>query len=315
MREVEQPAGAPAGAGRCGANAGEVVVAASQMEVTDDVDAMLAKAEKVVRDAARGGAQIVLLQELFAGHYFPQEQDPRHYRRAEPLAESRVVRRMQALAAELEVVLPVSFFEKAGKAYFNSIAMIDADGSVLGVYRKTHIPDGPGYQEKFYFSPGDSGFRVFETRYGRVGAAICWDQWFPETARSLALMGADLLFFPTAIDSEPQDPQLDSRHHWRRVMQGHAAANMVPVVASNRIGREAWPSSRPPSDITFYGNSFIADETGDIVAKMGAEEEGFVLACFDLGAIDATRSAWGLFRDRRPEHYGAIATMDGRPRA
>ena len=229
-----------------------------------------------------------------------------------------VVKHFQALAAELQVVLPVSFFERAGNAYYNSVAMVDADGSLLGVYRKTHIPDSPGYMEKFYFTPGDSGFRVWKTRYATVGVGICWDQWFPETARCLALQGADLLFFPTAIGSEPQDGTIDSRAHRRRVMQGHAGANMTPVVASNRVGVER-PCARDGgsaavvrgSSIRFYGTSFIADETGGIVREADDESDAVLVASFDLAKVRQARASWGMFRDRRPAMYKPIMTKDG----
>ncbi len=214
---------------------------------------------------------------------------------------------MRELAAELEVVLPVSFFERAHNAYYNSLAILDADGRNLGLYRKSHIPEGPGYQEKFYFNPGDTGFRAWTTRYATIGAAVCWDQWFPEAARAMALQGAELLLYPTAIGSEPQDPELDSKDHWQRTMQGHAAANMMPLVASNRIGREAGESSA----ITFYGSSFVADETGAIVAEAPRATQTVITASFDLEAIRARRAAWGLFRDRRPDLYGSLLTLDG----
>jgi N-carbamoylputrescine amidase len=216
---------------------------------------------------------------------------------------------MSALAVELGVVLPVSFFERANNAYYNSLAMIDADGRCLGLYRKSHIPDGPGYQEKFYFNPGDTGFKVWRTRFGTIGAAVCWDQWFPEAARAMALQGAELLLYPTAIGSEPQNPALNSRDHWQRAMQGHAAANLMPLVASNRIGAEQGESCA----ITFYGSSFIADQTGAKVAEAGADERAVLTAAFDLDEIRAQRAAWGLFRDRRPDLYGPLLTLDGRP--
>jgi N-carbamoylputrescine amidase len=214
---------------------------------------------------------------------------------------------MSALAAELSVVLPVSFFERANTAYYNALAMIDADGRNLGVYRKSHIPDGPGYQEKFYFNPGDSGFKVWRTRFCALGAAVCWDQWFPEAARAMALQGAEVLFYPTAIGSEPQDPGLNSKDHWQRTMQGHAAANLVPLVAANRIGREDGESCT----LTFHGHSFITDQTGAKVAEAGADERAILTASFDLDAIRAQRASWGLFRDRRPDLYGPLLTLDG----
>lgn len=215
---------------------------------------------------------------------------------------------MSRLAAELGVVLPVSFFERANTAYFNSLAVIDADGQVLGIYRKSHIPDGPGYQEKYYFNPGDTGFRSWSTRVGRIGVGICWDQWFPEAARAMVLTGAEILLYPSAIGSEPQDPTLDSREHWQRVMQGHAAANMVPVVAANRIGTEVGRSCT----VTFYGSSFLTDARGAMLAVAGTEEEAVLVASYDLDRIARERAAWGLFRDRRPDLYLPLLTLDGR---
>lgn len=285
-----------------------VTIAATQMACTWDVDANVAGAESLVREAAAEGAQIVLLQELFETPYFCKDQEPAHFGLARPADEHPLLERMSALASELGVVLPVSFFERAHNAYYNALAVIDADGRRLGVYRKSHIPDGPGYQEKFYFNPGDTGFRVWPTRHGTLGVGICWDQWFPEAARAMALMGAEILFYPTAIGSEPQDASVDSSGHWQRTMQGHAAANMVPLVASNRIGREDGESCT----ITFYGSSFIADETGAKVAEAPRDERAVITARFDLDAIRTERAAWGLFRDRRPDLYGPLLTLDGR---
>lgn len=300
-----------------------VTVAATQLSITSDVEANLDKAEKVVREAAAAGAQIILLQELFENRYWCQEQKAEYFSWAQPLDDSPSVTRMRALAKELGVVLPVSFFERANQAVFNSIAIVDADGSVVGVYRKSHIPDGPGYQEKFYFSPGDTGFRVFQTRYAKIGIGICWDQWFPETARCLALQGAEVIFYPTAIGSEPHDPSVTSYRHWARTMLGHAAANLTPVVASNRVGVETFAES----EITFYGGSFIGGQEGEVVAQVGASAEaikdgaidpnpdktaeGFVKATFDLEACAVKRVGWGVFRDRRPELYGPICSLDG----
>lgn len=285
-----------------------VTLAATQMACSWDRDANIAHAEALARRAAAQGAEVILLQELFETPYFPQEEKAEYFALAAPLADSKPVQHMAALAKALGVVLPVSFFERAGQAFFNSLVMIDADGAILGLYRKTHIPAGPGYQEKFYFTPGDTGFRVFETKFGRLGAAICWDQWFPESARAMALMGAEILLYPTAIGSEPPPaPPLDSRHHWRRVMQGHAAANVMPLIASNRIGREA----AGPSQITFYGSSFIAGPEGEILAEAGVSEEAVITATVDLDAIALKRRSWGVFRDRRPEHYGVIGTVGG----
>ena len=284
-----------------------VTVAATQMACSWDREANVANAEALVREAAGDGAQIVLIQELFETPYFCKDQKQEHFALAHPVDGHPVLARMARLAAELEVVLPVSFFERANTAHYNSLAVIDADGRSLGVYRKSHIPDGPGYQEKFYFNPGDTGFRVFATRYGTIGAAVCWDQWFPEGARAMALQGAEILFYPTAIGSEPQDPSLDSKDHWQRTMQGHAAANIVPLVASNRIGKEDGESC----SLTFYGASFIADQTGAKVAEAPGDKRAVITASFDLDEIRAQRASWGLFRDRRPDLYGPLMTQDG----
>jgi N-carbamoylputrescine amidase len=280
-----------------------VTLAATQFACSWDTRANIAKAKELVVGAASKGANIVLLQELFETPYFCQDQSPDHFKLAAPAAGNPLIAEMSELAKAVGVVLPVSFFESAGHTHFNSLAMIDADGKVLGVYRKSHIPAGPGYQEKYYFSPGDSGFRVWRTRFGLLGAGICWDQWFPEAARAMALMGTEVLLYPTAIGSEPPpSPPLDSRDHWRRVMQGHAAANYVPVVASNRIGLEKGRAG----ELTFYGSSFIADATGAIVAELDRSEEGAVTATFDLDEVARQRASWGLFRDRRPDLYGAL---------
>jgi len=287
-----------------------VTVAATQMACTWDRAANVERAEALVRDAAGRGAQIVLLQELFETPYFCKDQKAELFELAAPVDGHPVIARMSALAAELGVVLPVSFFERANTAYYNSLAVIDADGRVLGVYRKSHIPDGPGYQEKFYFSPGDTGFQVYKTRYATIGAAVCWDQWFPEGARIMALKGAELLFYPTAIGSEPQDASLDSRDHWTRVMQGHAGANLIPLIASNRVGREEAESC----GITFYGSSFIAGPRGEIVAQADRESQTVLTASFDLDAVARQRASWGVFRDRRPEFYGPLLTLDGETR-
>ncbi|GBD41682.1 N-carbamoyl-D-amino acid hydrolase [bacterium HR39] len=285
-----------------------VTVAAIQTWFEEDAERNVERCKQLVRRARMRGADVVLLPELFEHPYFPKDQDPRWFDRARPFEGHPVIARLADLAAELGVVLPVSFFERANNAYFNSVAVIDADGRVLGVYRKSHIPDGPGYQEKYYFNPGDTGFRVWHTRAGALGIGICWDQWFPEAARAMVLMGAEILLYPSAIGSEPQDPTWDSRDHWRRVMQGHAAANMVPVVASNRVGREQGATC----SLTFYGSSFVADETGAIVAEAGREEEAVVAATFDLDEIRRRRAAWGLFRDRRPNLYLPVLSLDGR---
>jgi len=289
---------------------GRVTFAATQTACSDDPAANLDRAEALVREAAGQGAQVILLQELFETPYFCKDQDARWFAHARPFAGNPVITRFSALAAELGVVLPLSYFERAGSCHFNSLAMIDADGRVLGNYRKSHIPQGPGYEEKFYFTPGDTGFRVWKTRFGTLGVGICWDQWFPEAARAMALMGAEALLYPTAIGSEPHDPALDTRDHWQVVMRGHAGANILPVIASNRTGREEGATC----GLTFYGSSFIADQTGALAAEMGRDDEGVVTATFDLAAIRAFRASWGVFRDRRPDLYGPLggfhATMD-----
>jgi N-carbamoylputrescine amidase len=284
-----------------------VTVAATQFACTADKEQNVARAETMVRDAASKGAQVILLQELFETPYFCKDQKQELFGLAHPVKGHPTLTRMSRLAAELRVVLPVSFFERANNAYYNSLMVIDADGQQLGLYRKSHIPDGPGYQEKYYFNPGDTGFRVWDTKYGRIGVGVCWDQWFPECARAMTLQGADILFYPTAIGSEPQDATIKSRDHWQRVMQGHAGANMVPIVASNRIGKEAGESCT----MTFYGSSFIADPWGAKVAEAGEEEEAVLTASFDLDKTRAARASWGFFRDRRPELYTTLLTCDG----
>jgi N-carbamoylputrescine amidase len=285
-------------------------VACIQMTCGDDTEINISKASKLIRDAATKGANIILMQELFQTLYFCQDQIGSNFKHAYSIEESTMLKTMQELAKELCVVLPISFFEKSNNSHFNSLAMIDADGTLMGVYRKSHIPDGPGYQEKFYFSPGDTGFKVWKTKYAAIGCGICWDQWFPEAARDMALQGAELLFYPTAIGSEPQDKTLDSKDHWKRVMQGHAAANLVPVIASNRIGIEK--ALTIESDITFYGNSFITDHTGAIMQQADAESESILIHSFDLKAIATARAEWGLFRDRRPSLYKRLLTLDGK---
>lgn len=291
----------------------EVTLAVTQFACSWDRDANITRAESMVREAARAGAQIILLQELFETPYFCIEQDARHLALATTLEDNPAVSRMRVLAKELGVVLPVSFFERANQAYFNSIAIVDADGSVLGVYRKSHIPNGPGYQEKHYFNPGDTGFKVWATRYARLGVGICWDQWFPESARCMALMGAEILCYPTAIGSEPPPaPPIDSRAHWQRTQQGHAAANLMPLMASNRIGTER--SLQDPKNLylRFYGSSFIAGPQGEMMVEAKEDEEAFLLAKFDLAVLEAQRRGWFVFRDRRPDLYGALVTQDGR---
>lgn len=264
----------------------------------------LARADALVRQAAAAGGKVILLPELFERPYFCKTQLAECLAYALPLNENPAVKHMQALAAELQVVLPVSFYERAGAVRFNSVAMIDADGACLGVYRKSHLPDGPGYQEKFYFSPGDSGFKVWHTRHGVIGVGICWDQWFPETARAMALLGAEMLLYPTAIGGEPQDEYYDSSMHWQTVMRGHAAANIMPLAAANRTGTEEQADALGnPVRETFYGRSFIADEYGNVVAD-AADADGIILhGSFDTAALAAKRAAWGLFRDRRPALY------------
>jgi len=291
----------------------KVTVAAMQFACGWDIEANIATAERLVREAAKRGAQIILIQELFETPYFCIEQDSRHLRVATTVADNRAIRRFAAIARELAVVLPISFFEKANNSYFNSIAVLDADGSNLGVYRKAHIPNGPGYQEKNYFSPGDTGFKVFDTRYARIGVAICWDQWFPECARCMALQGAEILFYPTAIGSEPPPAlPVNSRDHWQRTQQGHAAANLMPVVVSNRIGTERALQDPENLHIRFYGSSFIADPTGAKVAEADEQHEAVITASFDLERTAELRNNWFVFRDRRPELYGALTTYDGR---
>lgn len=284
-----------------------VTFAATQFACSENAAANLDRAERLVREAAGRGAQVILLQELFETPYFCKDHLAAHFGLARPVAGNPVIERFQALARELDVVLPFSFFERARNAYFNSLAMIDAGGALLGIYRKAHIPESPGYHEKFYFSPGDTGFRVWRTRYGVLGVAICWDQWFPEAARCMALMGAEALLYPTAIGSEPQDASLDTRDHWQRCMQGHAAANVMPLIASNRVGTERGERY----EMTFYGSSFIAGPAGEKVVEAGREGEAVLTASFDLDAVRAKRSAWGVFRDRRPELYAPILTLDG----
>ena len=286
-----------------------ITIGVTQFAMSWERPANVAKAKAMVREAAKKGAQAILLPEFFETPYFCQDQLADHFALAQPFESNTLIAEFANLARELNVVLPLSFFERAGNAHFNALAMIDADGRVLGRYRKSHIPDGPGYQEKFYFTPGNSGFQAWKTRYGVLGAAICWDQWFPESARAMALAGAEVLFYPSAIGSEPPPaPPVDSRDHWRRVMQGHAAANVMPLAASNRIGVEKGRAG----EITFYGSSFIAGPTGEIVAELPRDKEGTAVATFDLAAIAKARASWGLFRDRRPELYGALTPHDGK---
>ena len=277
----------------------QVTVAALQTALSDDVATNVARVVELVHEAAGKGAQIILPSELFEGHCFCRTQLEQDFERARPVDGHPTLRTFRELAAQLGVVIPVSFFEKAGPEYYNSIIVYDADGTDLGLYRKSHIPDGPGYQEKFFFKPGNTGFKTFATRFGTIGVAICWDQWFPEAARAMTLAGADVLFYPTAIGSEPEEPELDSRDSWQRVMIGHAVANAVGVVAANRIGTEGTGKE----SITFYGSSFVANARGDKLAELGRDEQGIALATVDLEAIARVRASMGFFRDRRPSLY------------
>lgn len=286
-----------------------VCVAATQMACGPDGAANIARAEALVRAAAAQGAQIILIQELFETPYFCQDEIQAFFNLAKPLEANAAIAHFAPIARELGVVLPISVFERAGQSFFNTVVILDADGANLGFYRKSHIPDGPGYSEKFYFSPGDTGFKVWDTKFARIGVGICWDQWFPESARAMVLLGAELLFFPTAIGSEPQDAALDSRDHWQRTMQGHAAANLTPLIASNRTGVEPGMNG---TSLDFYGSSFIADHTGAKIAEAERTGEGVLVASFDLDEIAHIRASWGVFRDRRPELYGALLTLDGK---
>ena len=276
-------------------------MAAVQTSFTDCLEDDVARVASLVEEAAGQGAQVVLPPELFQGHYFCRTEDESHFERALPTERHPAIQAMQDVAARLGVVVPTSYFERDGQHFYNSVAIVDADGSVLGSYRKSHIPDGPGYEEKFYFRPGNTGFRVWDTRFGRLGVGICWDQWFPEAARAMVLMGAEVLLYPTAIGSEPEDPQLDTRRLWQRAMQGHAISNLVPVVAANRVGDEGGQ--------VFYGHSFICDHFGDVRAELEADAEGVVLFELDLGEAARRRAAFGFFRDRRPDLYGSL-TVD-----
>ena len=290
-----------------------VTVAAIQMACDWDSARNITRAEQLVREAAAAGAQVILLPELFETPYFCIEQDARHLALATSVADNRALAHFTPIARELKVVLPISFFERAGPAYFNSIAILDADGANLGVYRKSHIPNGPGYQEKNYFSPGDTGFRVWNTRYARLGVGICWDQWFPETARVMALMGAELLLFPTAIGTEPPPAlPVNSREHWQRTQQGHAAANLTPLIAANRYGLERSLQDPQGLYIRFYGSSFIADPMGKKLAEAGEEGDAVLVERFDLEEIAQLRDNWFVFRDRRPELYARLSSLDGR---
>jgi len=276
-----------------------IAVAAIQTSYGPDMDENIAKTEALVREAAERGAQVVLPSELFQGIYFCSRQNPRWFETAFPADEHPCVRKLRKLAKKLEVVIPISFFEKDGPRYYNSVAIADADGDVLGVYRKSHIPDGPGYQEKYYFRPGDTGFKTWQTKHGHIGVGICWDQWYPETARAMALAGAEVLLYPTAIGSEPYDTTLDTHLQWQRAMQGHAVSNAIPIVAANRIGLEDNEGVKQ----RFYGHSFIADHRGELVESFGATDEGVLVHTFDLTLIESYRADWGFFRDRRTDLY------------
>lgn len=284
-----------------------VTLAATQMACSWDRDTNIANAERLIRQAAESGAQVILIQELFETPYFCIEQRGEHLKLATSVDDSPLLKHFQSLAKALGVVLPISWFERAGNTCFNSLAMLDASGDMLGVYRKSHIPNSVGYQEKQYFTPGDTGFKVWDTRFGRIGVGICWDQWFPEAARAMVLGGAEMLLYPTAIGSEPGVPDLDSRGHWCRTMQGHAAANMVPLVASNRIGHEV-ATGDDTLTLDFYGNSFIADYTGALVNQADDSNEAVLIASFDLDEAEEYRTTWGVFRDRRPDLYGVLTT-------
>lgn len=285
----------------------KVKVAATQMSCSCDIGENISKAEALVRKAAHEGAQIILLQELFETPYFCQKEKSDYYVLAAEMEKNRAINHFRPIAKELGVVLPISFYEKKNNARYNSLAVINADGEILGRYRKSHIPDGPGYEEKFYFNPGDTGFRVWNTKYGKIGIGVCWDQWYPEAARCMVLMGAELLFYPTAIGSEPQDQSIDSKDHWQICMLGHAAANLVPVIASNRVGVE----NDEESSISFYGSSFIAGSQGNKIIEANRTDEMVITAEFDLDQLEIQRIEWGIFRDRRPDLYKIITTYDG----
>jgi N-carbamoylputrescine amidase len=284
-----------------------ITIAATQMACSSDTAANIECAERLVRKAADQGAQLVLLQELFQNQYFCQVEEAEYFSLAKPYENNPVIAHFQSLAKELNIVIPVSFFEKANQAYFNSVAIVDADGSCLGLYRKSHIPHGYGYQEKFYFNPGNTGFQVWDTAVGRIGCGICWDQWFPECARSMALQGAEILLYPTAIGSDLEASGFDSMRKWQRAMQGHSASSTVIVAASNRIGQEDFGDTH----LNFYGSSFITDQTGDLVAEASRDVEEVITATFDMAEIRTERAAWGFFRDRRPELYDELLTLDG----
>ena len=285
----------------------EVTVAATQMACSNETDKNVSNAEKLVRQAASKGAQIILIQELFESQYFCMDQKEELFELSKPFENHPTIKKFSELAKELKVVLPVSFFEKANRAHYNSVAIVDADGNVLGKYRKSHIPDGPGYQEKFYFNPGDTGFKVWDTKYAKIGVGICWDQWFPEAARSMVLSGAELLLYPTAIGGEPEDDGFDSSDMWQRAMIGHSASNQIPVIASNRIGTEKG------IDIEnyFYGRSFVTNHVGDKIAEGSRDKEEVLIGKINLSEAETLRNVWGVFRDRRPELYKGLLNLDG----
>ena len=285
----------------------EVIVAATQMACSNDTDKNVSNAEKLVRQAASKGAEIILIQELFESQYFCMDQKEELFELSKPFDNHPTIKKFSELAKELKVVLPVSFFEKANRAHYNSVAIIDADGSILGKYRKSHIPDGPGYQEKFYFNPGDTGFKVWNTKFAKIGVGICWDQWFPEAARSMVLSGAELLLYPTAIGGEPEDDGFDSSDMWQRAMIGHSASNQIPVIASNRIGTEKG------IDIEnyFYGRSFVTNHVGDKIAEGSRDKEEVLIGKINLSEAETLRNVWGVFRDRRPELYKGLLNLDG----
>lgn len=284
-----------------------VTVATTQMACGWDIQENIATATALVTEAAKSGANIILLQELFETPYFCQVHEFDYFKLATSVADNAAINHFKQLAKELEVVLPISFYEKSGNTFFNSVTVIDADGEILGTYRKTHIPDGIPYAEKFYFTPGDTGFKVWDTKYAKIGVGICWDQWFPECARSMALMGAELLFYPTAIGDEPT-LGINSKGHWQRCMQGHAAANLMPVIASNRIGTETISQNGNDSTMQFYGGSFITDGRGDIIQEASADTSEVISMTFDLDKLAIERRQWGVFRDRRPSMYGTLLT-------
>ena len=284
-----------------------VTVATTQMACGWDKQQNIDTATELVTKAAKAGANIILLQELFETPYFCQVHDFDYFKLATSVADNAAINHFKALAKELDIVLPISFYEKSGNTFFNSVTVIDADGEILGTYRKTHIPDGIPYAEKFYFTPGDTGFKVWDTKYAKIGVGICWDQWFPECARSMALMGAELLFYPTAIGDEPT-LGIDSKGHWQRCMQGHAAANLMPVIAANRIGTETISQNGNDSTLEFYGSSFITDGRGEIIQEASKDKKEVLTATFDLDELAIARRQWGVFRDRRPSMYGTLLT-------